>query len=285
MNEIKWLNSFTVCNEFEISMKVEQMGNCTASWKFNLNESCGWDWIRNKYILLQSSHWCVFHSQKKKICRIIWNSSYLNEMQQCGYGASHEMWLKGTRRCKQNFNIELQCKLKLVVEMFEIKLFACKMENRFCRKVFWRSSVVMKRSIHMPAMKHNCHTINFLWIFMFLCFHESICMPVLVCRLRLATIICFVFIFGLVVLSLLVEHFLNHWKMAMFVLFRCMCYVNKYSGIVAHCSFCEECFISNLSAMTAKFQFFVLFVHQSLVLCPSYVPEKVGIYQKWYSLK
>jgi len=66
---------------------------------------------------------------------------------------------------------------------------------------------MMKRSIHMPALNHNCHTINFLWIFMFLCFHESFCMPVLTCRLRLTTLICFAFIFGLLMLNLLVEHF------------------------------------------------------------------------------
>lgn len=64
-------------------------------------------------------------------------------MQHCGYGVSSEMWLKGTRRYKQNFNIELQCKLKLVAEMFEINLFVCKMENKFCTKNFWRSSIVI----------------------------------------------------------------------------------------------------------------------------------------------
>jgi hypothetical protein len=44
--------------------------------------------------------------------------------------------LEGTRRCKQNLNIELQCKLKLVAEMFEIKVFVFKMENKFCTKAF-----------------------------------------------------------------------------------------------------------------------------------------------------
>jgi len=67
--------------------------------------------------------------------------------------------------------------------------------------------MMMKRSVHMPAMKHNCHKINFLLIFMFLCFHESFCMPVLICRMRLATLISFVFRFGLLVLNLLIEHF------------------------------------------------------------------------------
>jgi len=32
-------------------------------------------------------------------------------------------------------------------------------------------------------------------------------MPVLTCRLRLTTLICFAFIFGLLMLNLLVEHF------------------------------------------------------------------------------
>jgi hypothetical protein len=56
--------------------------------------------------------------------------------------------------------------------------------------------------------------------------------------------------------------------------------VIKYRVIAAHCCFCEECFISDLSATTAKLQFFALFAHQALVLCPTCIPEKVGINQK-----
>jgi hypothetical protein len=48
---------------------------------------------------------------------------------------------------------------------------------------------------------------------------------------------------------------------------------------------CEECIISNLSAVTAKFHIIAMFVHQALVLCPGCVRERVGINQKGINQK
>jgi hypothetical protein len=71
--------------------------------------------------------------------------SYLNERQNFSYAVSGEVYqLKDLEIMNKIGKSGLQCKPRLVAEIFETKQFLCKRENKYCTKASWFTQSILK---------------------------------------------------------------------------------------------------------------------------------------------